>query len=174
MSGFVLLQMYDDGRLLKNFKLLTGETTKVIDSARKNIREKKADGLEWDKIRERVDRIESMARSKDSRAGYYIDVLKTDLEMLRDYTSEKGGDALAKTVQKLDAAREKLSENLPAAADKLHELSKELAPKAKPADDQATAAEKPAEKSAKSDKPVKSSTEPTPAEQAAPAKTKDK
>jgi hypothetical protein len=129
MSGFVLFQTYDDGRLVKNFKVLTGETSKVFDSARKRIQEKDRDGLQWDKIKDRIDRIETMIQSEDGRAAYYIDVLKSDLNMLRDYTTEKGAQALKTTTEALESARSRLGEDAEGAASKLRDLSKEIEPR---------------------------------------------
>lgn len=129
MSGYLLFQSYDDGRLVENFKILTTETSNVFDSARKRLQERNVDGLQWDKIQARVDRIEAMIRSKDTRAGYYIDVLKTDLDLLREYTNEKGAEALKSAGEALESAQARLTDDEEGAAAMLHDLREELEPR---------------------------------------------
>ncbi len=138
MSGFVLFQTYDNGQLIKNSRELLDELKKGVESRKQNKEEQTEarrpgddeatrGGIEWSRIRERLDRIGTMVRDRDTRAGYYIDVLETDLQNLRDFTSTHASDALDKTVDQLAEVREKLADDKDAAYLRLRELSRDAA-----------------------------------------------
>lgn len=137
MSGFVLFQSFDNGRLIKNSRELIDELKKGIESRKQNKAERSAarladdeatrGGIEWSRIRERLDRIGAMVRDRDNRAGYYIDVLETDLQNLRDFTSKHASKALDKTVQELGEVKAKLADDKDAAYLRLRELSRDAA-----------------------------------------------
>lgn len=138
MSGIVLFQSFDNGRLIKNSRELIDELKKGIESRKQNKAERSAarladdaestrGGIEWSRIRERLDRIGAMVRDRDTRAGYYIDVLETDLQNLRDFTSKHASKALDRTVNELGVVREKLANDKDAAYLRLRELSRDAA-----------------------------------------------
>ncbi len=151
MSGFVLFKTYGTGeltaKLKENLQLLKEETSKAITSAKKageaklsgsKEKDKPATDVEksggevrWDKIRERIENLRDMIRNGDDRAAPYLDALKKDLSLLRDYSAEKGSALLDKTMTKLQEVREKLREDTAGALQRLRELSDDLAPKAK-------------------------------------------
>lgn len=133
ISTAVLFLTYKDGKLVKNAKLLSDETSKMLTEAKKKFGEADEGGLKWDRVKERLDRIETMIKGKDERAAYYIDVLEKDLSTMREMTSEKTSGAVGKTVEGLRDARERLGTNTAEAATRIKKLSQELAPKVRSA-----------------------------------------
>lgn len=157
MSGYVLLKNVDlgkvSGKFRENLKLIESETQKVLnkdkseseEASSESLRQDDAepgsgkDAVKWDRLQERVDDIQKMAKDGDSRAGSYIESLKRDLATLRDYTSEKGSATLDKMMNGLQEARDKLAEDGTAAADKLKKMKDDLEPQVRSAIEKAKA-----------------------------------
>ena len=129
MSGYVLFQTYDDGRLVGNTKEILGDLKTALDKSTENIRERRGDAPRWDlgKIRDRVKSLEARVRTGDTRARYYIDVLVSDMERMKEFSTEKGSAAVDKTLKGLKIARKRLAEDADGAADRLRRLSRNLA-----------------------------------------------
>lgn len=114
---------------MQNVRVLGEETRKVIDSRRASRERKDGASLRWDKVGDRVDRIKTMVEDGDERAGYYIDVLKKDLSLLRDYSTEKGSKMLDSVMTGLSEARERVEDDTGAAVERLREIKKEIKPR---------------------------------------------
>jgi len=155
MAGVALLRGHDTGemgrKIKENFKQVEDKASKLL---KKGNGEKSAGGekktvsgakeptptgtkgadeplVDKEKIRQKVDELRNMVDKGDDRAGDFLESIKRDLGLLRDYTAEKGGPALQRTAEKLREVGEKLKEDSSGAAQKLKELSEDLAPKVK-------------------------------------------
>lgn len=134
MSGYVFFQTQEV--LVRNTETILGDLRDVFDKSTENIKQRRAEGPRWDlrKLREKIEGAEARLRTGDSRAGYYIDVLLTDLENMREFTSDRGGETISKTIEELRSARDWIAEDSTEAADRLRRLSKDLADKARAAE----------------------------------------
>ena len=72
-----------------------------------------------------------MVASGDERADYYLEVLSTDLALLRDYATEKSAETLGDVMGKIGEIRAKLTEDRPDAVRRLRALSESLAARVK-------------------------------------------
>lgn len=131
VATFVLV--YDDGRVVRNFGQLSGETQQLLESVRHR--------MDWERdqrnatnfreemtargtaIREKLSRIAVMAEDGDSRTQYYLENLKGDLEMMREYSSTQIGEKLRELTEGLESARDRLAEDGPDAARRLRDLA---------------------------------------------------
>lgn len=127
---------YKDGVMIKNFGVLSRDAIESWDKVRTRIGEARdAEKLEQlkgeqteriDRLKARIERLAQMAGDGDARAPYYLENLKADLGMLREYSSEKSSEALGSMTESLEKIRGELAENGPAAASRLRELGGSL------------------------------------------------
>lgn len=84
------------------------------------------EALSVEKVKERLEKIETMVREKDGRAGEYIDKLKTDLTEASRYSSETVTSIFEKLSESLGGVRDRLAEDAPEAQERLRKLKEEL------------------------------------------------
>ena len=135
ISGFLLFDKYkdryQDSEWRENLKSAGEDTSKLFGRLKKRFDERgnSGDGS-WDssKVKRRIERIEEMIRDKDDRASIYLDVLTDDLEVARDYMSEKSSKAVGRTLEALNDVRDRLKTDSAEAFQRLKKLKNELEP----------------------------------------------
>lgn len=134
MSGYVFFQNQEV--LVRNTETILGDLRDVFDKSTENIKQRRAEGPRWDlrKLREKIEGAEARVRTDDPRARYYIDVLLTDLQNLREFTSDRGGETISDAIEELQSARDRIAEDSSDAADRLRRLSRDLADKVRAAE----------------------------------------
>ena len=131
MSGYVFFQDFESDGIVDSIRNFRDETKQAFADVRSRLGDKSPESLRWDRVRERVDRVEGMVRSGDERADYYLEVLSTDLSLLRDYATEKSAETLGDVMGKIGEIRAKLTEDRPDAVRRLRALSESLAARVK-------------------------------------------
>jgi len=111
-------------KLMQNTKVLVKEIEDRWESRPRD--QDPAHSRLRDSLDGRLERIEKLIQSGDRRALPSLDVLKEDLQALRDKTAEKSSKWLSQAIDTVGAARDQLTEHGPAAAAKIRELANEL------------------------------------------------
>ncbi len=127
ISLFLLFTAWEDGKLLTNARLLWNDMKPAIDT----LTERQAgtaagEGLSWERLRERLERIELLADNQDVRAEDYLDNLREDLDLLREYSKERSAAFIGEMEAGLERARQELDQNRPAAVATLRALSERM------------------------------------------------
>lgn len=132
LSLFTLLVTYQDGRLIRNFKVLSQETQTLIQKLQPAEEQQARETARIsEQIRDKISRIEGMIEQNDPRAGYYLDNLTDDIERLREYASDESSVWFGEVIEQLRAAREQLGENSGEAARWLRRVREAVAAKAR-------------------------------------------
>ena len=128
LSLFTLFVTYKEGRLIENAQTMTQDVRQALASMRERVKSESddSDGLNWERIKNRLQRIELMVRNGDRSAPYHIDGLVEELKSVRNLTTENVSEWVDPAIEKLQAARDKVAENGPEAARRLRELSDDL------------------------------------------------
>jgi hypothetical protein len=134
ISVFLLFTCWDNGRLINNFRELWQDVKPAIDK----FSEKNGVEVKWDRVRERVESIQEQITQGDKSAKFSIDSLRRDLDLMKDYTTERSSKWFAEMNESLAKARAEAEKNGPAAAARLKTLADQIktraaAEKAKPA-----------------------------------------
>ena len=128
---------YQDGRLVRNLKDLSGALADQVAKARAadpavhvespdHSPEDTAPPVDAAKLSDRMGRVGAMIEEGDDRAKYYLDNLSSDLSQLREYASEKSEAWLGPAVDSINQVRADLQQDAPAAAARLRELADEV------------------------------------------------
>ncbi len=132
LSTYLFIKDYNDGQLIqdlkRNLRTAGEETRRLIDT---RFRDREAEegpsrapeGLQWEKIRERIERVEAMAQRRDDKAGVYLDVLIDDLRSLREFAPDEAALVLSQTLERLDEASARLTSEPDVAARRLREAA---------------------------------------------------
>ena len=112
---------FRDGQLVENARKLFSEVGTRIDSMREDDGEPGM--VNWTKIQEKLANLETMIASEDNRALPSLDVLREDLEAMRDYSTERGSEMLRGTIETLRSVREQIAEDAPLAISQLRALT---------------------------------------------------
>jgi hypothetical protein len=131
LAGIALLVAVNGGRLPQSDLLARRSPTPKAEAApalpqSAGARDASA---QWDQVRDRLRRAETMVARRDGRAQEYLDQLKADMERLMRNSSDGGGKWMSDAVAKVKAIREQVAVNGPEAARRLRELSTDLAEK---------------------------------------------
>lgn len=140
ISLFLLLTSWDNGRMLVNARALWQDVKPTIDRINA---EKTAAGsdVQWSRLQDRIEELQGRVARGDKGALYYLDNLKRDMELMRDYTTDRSARWFEDATRTLAQAREELQRNGPAAAARLKKLAEDVKTlaalyKAKPPEDE--------------------------------------
>jgi ABC-type transporter Mla subunit MlaD len=128
VSVATFMLMYKDGKLVDNASTIFSQTRQTLDKMKE---ERLTDDAQAQrrKISEQLERYAGMIHDGDGQARFYLDNLRTDLERLREYSSDESRKWLDEASKTVEQARDQLREDAPAAARKLRGLANELAGK---------------------------------------------
>lgn len=122
ISVFLLFTCWDNGRLINNFRDLWLDVKPAID----RMAEKNGSDLKWDRVRERVEEIEQRVSQGDKSAKFSIDSLRRDLDLMKDYTTDRSSKWFAEMNDSLARARAEMEKNGPTAAARLRQLADQI------------------------------------------------
>lgn len=124
LSVFLFVTSWDGGRLLTNARALWKDVKPAIDKI--NAEKPPGADVQWSRLRDRVEELRDRITTGDQGALYYLDNLKRDMELMRDYTTDQSSKWFEEATTTLAQARQDLQKNGPAAADRIKKLADQL------------------------------------------------